>query len=131
MKKFFQRSIRKQILAVFFSAAFIPVIVIGLITIREAYRQAQDRYGSQIIADCSRVKSMLFDTTLSLYNSCEPIVSSQAYRDLLGAREGVLRIVIISWNLLFPHCIRPRQPSRLLWSIQTTRLSDPAHGSPE
>ncbi|MBR3644183.1 MAG: histidine kinase [Parasporobacterium sp.] len=88
MKKFFQRSIRKQILAVFFSAAFIPVIVIGLITIREAYRQAQDRYGSQIIADCSRVKSMLFDTTLSLYNSCEPIVSSQAYRDLLGAREG-------------------------------------------
>ena len=88
MKRFLRITVKQQILGVFLAASILPLIVIGSIIVRRTYLQAEDHYKSQLSADCSRVKSMLFDTTLSLYNSCEPIVSTQSYRDLLGSRTS-------------------------------------------
>ena len=47
----------------------------------------KERYEEQVEAENTRVKSILFDITLSLYNGCEPIVTWQAYRDLLSTED--------------------------------------------
>ena len=74
------RSVRRQIMYIFIVVTVIPVLVVGAIAVSVLKKQMKERYEEQVEAENTRVKSILFDITLSLYNGCEPIVTWQAYR---------------------------------------------------
>ena len=81
------RSVRRQIMYIFILVTVIPVLVVGAIAVSVLKKQMKERYEEQVEAENTRVKSILFDITLSLYNGCEPIVTWQAYRDLLSTED--------------------------------------------
>lgn len=81
------RSVRRQIMYIFILVTVIPVLVVGAIAVSVLKKQMRERYEEQVEAENTRVKSILFDITLSLYNGCEPIVTWQAYRDLLSTED--------------------------------------------
>ncbi|WP_408069879.1 sensor histidine kinase [Butyrivibrio sp. JL13D10] len=63
----------------------IPISIIGIIAAIILVRQMNGRYEEQVKAENTRIKSILFDVTSSLYTNLEPIVSVQAYRDMFSA----------------------------------------------
>ncbi|WP_026494983.1 sensor histidine kinase [Butyrivibrio sp. WCD3002] len=77
-------SVGRQMYSVLFFAIVIPIGIIGIIAAVLLVRQMNQRYEEQIKAENTRVKSILFDVTSSLYTNLEPIVSLQSYRDLLS-----------------------------------------------
>lgn len=81
------RSVRRQIMYIFILVTIIPVLAVGVIAVSVLKRQMRERYEDQVEAENIRVKSILFDITLSIYNSCEPIVARQTYRDTLAAER--------------------------------------------
>ena len=72
------RSVRRQIMYIFILVTVIPVLVVGAIAVSVLNKQMRERYEEQVEAENTRVKSILFDITLSMYNGCEPIVTWQA-----------------------------------------------------
>ena len=81
------RSVRRQIMYIFILVTIIPVLAVGVLAVSVLKKQMRERYEEQVEAENTRVKSILFDITLSLYNGCEPIVTWQAYRDLLATED--------------------------------------------
>lgn len=80
-------SVRRQIMYIFILVTIIPVLAVGAFSISTLTKQMRERYEEQVEAENIRVKSILFDITLSLYNSCEPIVAQQSYRDILATEK--------------------------------------------
>lgn len=80
-------SVRRQIMYIFILVTIIPVLAVGAFSISTLTKQMKERYEEQVEAENTRVKSILFDITLSMYNSCEPIVAQQSYRDILARRQ--------------------------------------------
>ena len=80
-------SVRRQIMYIFILVTIIPVLAVGAFSISTLTKQMRERYEEQLEAENIRVKSILFDITLSLYNSCEPIVAQQSYRDILATEK--------------------------------------------
>ncbi len=77
-------SVGRQMYSVLLFAIVIPIGIIGIIAAVLLVRQMNQRYEEQIKAENTRVKSILFDVTSSIYVNLEPIVSQQSYRDLLS-----------------------------------------------
>ncbi len=80
-------SVGRQMYRVLLFAIVIPIGIIGIIAAVLLVRQMNQRYEEQIKAENTRVKSILFDVTSSLYVNMEPIVSMQSYRDLLSGKN--------------------------------------------
>lgn len=72
---------------VYIVVTIIPVLVVGIAAVSILMKQMRERYEDQVEAENIRVRSILFDITLSMYNSCEPIVTQQDYRDILAAKR--------------------------------------------
>ena len=82
-----RKSVGKQIALILLIAIVVPITIIGMMAILMMRNQINERYENQVKAENTRVKSILFDVTSSMYTNCEPIVSIQAYRDLLGGKS--------------------------------------------
>ena len=67
-------SVGKQMYRVLLFAIVIPIGIIGIIAAVLLVRQMNQRYEEQIKAENTRVKSILFDVTSSLYTNLESIV---------------------------------------------------------
>jgi len=93
-------SVGKQMYRVLLFAIVIPIGIIGIIAAVLLVRQMNQRYEEQIKAENTRVKSILFDVTSSLYTNLESIVSLQNYRDLLfgSSFEGLQQNELDSLN---------------------------------
>ncbi|MBE5843026.1 MAG: HAMP domain-containing protein [Butyrivibrio sp.] len=93
-------SVGKQMYRVLLFAIVIPIGIIGIIAAVLLVRQMNQRYEEQIKAENTRVKSILFDVTSSLYTNLESIVSLQNYRDLLSGSsfEGLQQNELDSLN---------------------------------
>lgn len=77
--------VKSQILRTFFVAATLPILLFGIFSIIHVRRQMEKHYNSQVEADGTRVNSILFDVTTSLYSSSESIVSNHKCMDLFGS----------------------------------------------
>ncbi len=75
----------KQMYLILLLTLIIPIGIIGIIAAVLLMRQMNSRYEEQVKAENTRVKSILFDVTSSLYTNLEPVVSVQAYRDLFSS----------------------------------------------
>ncbi len=60
------RSVRRQIMYIFILVTVIPVLVVGAIAVSVLKKQMKERYEEQVEAENTRVKSILFDITLSI-----------------------------------------------------------------
>ncbi|NJP39626.1 sensor histidine kinase [Oscillospiraceae bacterium HV4-5-C5C] len=80
--------IKKQILLTFLVAVLGPVLIIGSVSSYILVRNMYDRYSELIAAEGTRIRSVMFDLTSSLYSDSNRVVSEQAYRDLLGRHEA-------------------------------------------
>lgn len=87
IKNFLRRSVKQQISSIFIVVTIVPACVIGVVSISVFISQLQERYEVQVTAECTRVKAILFDITTTMYSSCEPIISTQSYRDLFAVTE--------------------------------------------
>lgn len=92
-------SVRRQIMYIFILVTVIPVLAVGAFSISILTKQMRERYEEQVEAENIRVKSILFDITLSMYSSCEPIVAQQPYRDIL-AKERFMPGDKAEWDSL-------------------------------
>ena len=80
----YKSKVKLQIQLLFLFAVIIPVWVFGLFAITRVRGQLLKHYSEQIHADSMRVNSILFDTTLSMYNTVEPVMNNRNYMKLLG-----------------------------------------------
>lgn len=80
MKK--KSRVGRQMYNVLFFAFIIPIAIIGIMSVFILYREMKDRYEAQIKAENTRIKSIMFDITSSVYTNLETIMSSQDYRDM-------------------------------------------------
>lgn len=76
--------ITKQILSVYFVCAFLPILFLGLFAAGRASRQLTDQYESFAIQDGSRVRSILFDITTSIYTASETLLGGDDYIHLFA-----------------------------------------------
>ncbi len=79
--------IKWQMIAVYVAVAVIPVLIIGTLAVFMLRGQMTRSFEIQLDAESSRVRSILFDITSSVYSFCEPVVSVQAYRNVLAAEH--------------------------------------------
>ncbi|WP_029323510.1 sensor histidine kinase [Butyrivibrio sp. AE3004] len=77
----------RQMYRILLLTLIIPVVIIGIMAAIILVRQMNGRYEEQVKADNTRVKSIMFDVTSSLYTNLEPVVSVQTYRDMFSAEE--------------------------------------------
>ncbi len=77
--------VARQMYRVLFFAFIIPIVIIGVASLVILYREMEDRYEAQIKAENTRVKSIMFDITSSVYTNLETIMSSQDYRDMFSS----------------------------------------------
>lgn len=75
----------RQMYKILFLTLIIPIGIIGIVSAMLLFRQMNDRYEEQVKAENTRVKSILFDVTSSIYTNLEPIVSVQEYRDMFSS----------------------------------------------
>lgn len=76
--------VKNQIQIVFLLSVILPVWVLGLFSITRVRSQLLSHYSEQLHADSMRVNSILFDTTISMYNAVEALINNISYMRLLG-----------------------------------------------
>lgn len=77
--------VKQQILRIFFLAAILPILILGIFSVVQVRRQMSEHYASQVKADGLRVNSILFDVTTSLFTSSESITSNKKCLRLFGS----------------------------------------------
>lgn len=83
-RKLSQFSIRKQLFIIYIPLVFLSTVLIGLYLVVDSTKQLTDNY--QYLADLNaqRVKSVLFDTTNTLYNTVFSLSNNTELRALLS-----------------------------------------------
>lgn len=83
-RKLSQFSIRKQLFIIYIPLVFLSTVLIGLYLVVDSTKQLTANY--QYLADLNaqRVKSVLFDTTNTLYNTVFSLSNDMELRDLLS-----------------------------------------------
>ena len=83
-RKLSQFSIRKQLFIIYIPLVFLSTVLIGLYLVVDSTKQLTANY--QYLADLNaqRVKSVLFDTTNTLYNTVFSLSNDTELRDLLS-----------------------------------------------
>lgn len=77
--------VKWQMMLVFIAVTVIPILIIGAVSVRTLRTQMKISYETRLESESDRIKAILFDTTSSVYSYCEPIVSTQTYRNVLAA----------------------------------------------
>ena len=77
-------NIKRQLHFIFFIAIFIPVTVIGSYLVYNTRSMLMDHYKNQCLSDNVRLKSMLLDMTLSIYDKSDTIASDQTLINILS-----------------------------------------------
>lgn len=75
--------IQKQLYLIFMVAVAIPVLTLGVFITYQSVKVLYERAYEQLESDNLRVKSVLFDTTLSFFNISEDIVENTQLKRLL------------------------------------------------
>lgn len=83
------QKVRNKILLIFIVAAIVPILLVGSISIIQLRNQMLNHYDEQLDAECTRVNSILFDITTTMYTSSESIISTQECMKLFGAKSAV------------------------------------------
>ena len=81
----FHQRVKWQMMAIYILVTLIPVTLIGAFAVNTLRSQMKASYKTQIEAETTRVKALIFDVTSSAYSFTEPIVSVQEYRNLFAA----------------------------------------------
>ncbi len=83
-----QRSkVKYQIMTIFLLSVIIPVWVFGTFAIVRVRNQLLSHYSEQVHAESMRVNSILFDTTVSMYNSLDTTINNRSFMRLLGTQK--------------------------------------------
>lgn len=80
-----RHGIRRQILTVFLCAVLVPLLFLGILMIRNQYRESLKRLEVQASAECTRITSTVSSTTTMLYQSVQATVDNLDYRRLLSS----------------------------------------------
>lgn len=80
------RKIKMQLNFMYFTAIFLPLIIIGIFLIVYMSNMLLDHYNNQVQADNIRVKSILFDVTTNIYTISDAIFEDKSLQALLAER---------------------------------------------
>jgi len=70
----------------YFTAIFLPLIIIGIFLIVYMSNMLLDHYNNQVQADNTRVKSIMFDVTTNIYTISDAIFEDKSLQALLAER---------------------------------------------
>lgn len=79
-------NVRKQLNFIYFTALLIPILIIGIFLIVNTRRLLLNHYQEQVEAENTRVKSVMFDVTTTVYNISDEIFADKNLQTLLAAR---------------------------------------------
>lgn len=85
-KVFRNTKVKKQLYFIYFTAILIPILIIGFFLVFYTRKLLLDHYQNQVEADNTRVKSIMFDVTTSVYNISDEIFSDKNLQSLLATR---------------------------------------------
>lgn len=85
-KVFRGTKVKKQLYFIYFSAIIIPILIIGIFLILYARNLLLEHYENQVEADNTRVKSIMFDVTTSVYNISDEFFNDTHLQELLATR---------------------------------------------
>lgn len=83
------KKVRNKILLIFIFAAIVPILLVGSVSVIQLRNQMLSHYDEQLDAECTRVNSILFDITTTMYTSSESIISTQECMKLFGQQSEV------------------------------------------
>ncbi len=83
---FHNTNVKKQLNFIYVSALLIPVLIIGIFLIVNTRRLLLNHYQEQVEADNTRVKSVMFDVTTTVYNISDEIFADKNLQTLLATR---------------------------------------------
>ncbi|QHQ63024.1 sensor histidine kinase [Anaerocolumna sedimenticola] len=87
LQRFFHNTnVKKQLNFIYVSALLIPVLIIGIFLIVNTRRLLLNHYQEQVEADNTRVKSVMFDVTTTVYNISDEIFADKNLQTLLATR---------------------------------------------
>jgi two-component system sensor histidine kinase YesM len=78
--------VKKQLYIIYFSALLIPILLIGIFLILNTRNLLLKHYQNQVEADNIRVKSIMFDVTMNVYNISDDLFSDKELQLLLEQR---------------------------------------------
>lgn len=83
---FHNMRVKKQLYFIYFSAIFIPILIIGTFLLANTLNLLLTHYKNQAEADNVRVKSIMFDITTTVYNISDDLFKDKNLQDLLKTR---------------------------------------------
>lgn len=87
IRKFFRSSnVKKQLNFIYFVTLLIPILVIGITLIFYARKLLIDHYQNLVESDNTRVRSVMFDITTTVYNISDDIFKDENLQDFLATR---------------------------------------------
>lgn len=85
-KLFRNTNVKKQLNLIFFISLILPILIIGITLIFNAKKLLSEHYKNMIEKDNTRVKSIMFDVTTSVYNISDEIFMDKSLQTLLATR---------------------------------------------
>ncbi|HWT73130.1 MAG TPA: histidine kinase [Mobilitalea sp.] len=79
-------NVKKQLNFIYFTSLLLPVFIIGIILILNANRLLLDHYQNLVESDNTRVKSIMFDVTTTVYNISDEIFRDKSLQTFLSPR---------------------------------------------
>ena len=87
LKRIFpNKKVKKQLNFIYFTALLIPILIIGIFLIFNTRKLLLDHYHDQVASDNTRVRSIMFDVTTTVYNISDEIFTDKTLQDLLSTR---------------------------------------------
>ncbi len=83
---FYNTNVKKQLNFIYFSALLIPILIIGIFLIVNTRKLLLNHYQQQVEAENTRVKSVMFDVTTTVYNISDEIFADKTLQTLLATR---------------------------------------------
>ena len=77
--------IRQQLYTIYFAALFLPIMIIGIFLLINAYTLLSNYHRDLLEADNLRVKTILFEMTTQVYNISENLVFDANIKEILSA----------------------------------------------
>lgn len=84
--RLYNTNVKKQLNFIYFTALLIPILIIGIFLIVNTRRLLLNHYLDQVEAENSRVKSVMFDVTTTVYNISDEIFADKNLQTLLSTR---------------------------------------------
>ncbi len=79
-------NVKKQLNFIYFTSLLLPILIIGITLIFNAKRLLLDHYQNLVEADNTRVKSIMFDVTTTVYNISDEISMDKNLQAFLATR---------------------------------------------